>query len=814
MDNQKTPPSDSFLKRLESLSEAAHFFLNEQNRNGLYKGWSYDTVTANLQQVVFGFNLVDLLDEKEADFEKLLFVLDQFLSSTDENQLESVVPTEVLDNLKEILDEENLKNEELLEKIRAENKERLNYLKRLNEIQKRLKLKFDQLLVTEEELQSAVPKIIDEITPEISLLAKEAQKARENEELREIIREKGQKIFLQAVRKNNEIPPTVKEYLSSREISAETFIQLTENQVFEQNKILLNSISSFTPEEVTLLKENIIPAIAVNIANLSSKTTTSEEINEIIAVSLSQELEEIKNISSDKILNFVKEIAPETQEIITKDNLPTFSSAVSPTIVEGKNKVFISLTSPPISGNPQGEVYKLTDDNKTLGQDFLKNLKNGTLRENFNQIKEKVSERINFKLSIQGISSKALDQKAFQNRLKGSPESLQKAAYLSTFSENLKQFQQKFFFKSSLPEQWIANKISSLQIFQQISSFTKSGFTKGITSALEKVGLQTAQKGLQTLWNTAKTGAGKAIAGGITKILSKLGFQALATAIAPGIANLIAFFAPKILKEIKKGLGKIGNLVFFPIGIANSILGKVTGNEGEDKNSKWLIYLFVGLFVVIFFLPLIVFAGVIGGAFVGGTSNRSGSSWPNPTFPDIQCAPSRHLGEEVVCQLTQREDPCNQTYIQFSNWQAVERCFNKQETNFQGKEIVKDRFQRMVSNPDLGYHIHCLGFVLAIKEAMGESFEINGRGSASDYGFTPYPPNYIPVTVPQLGDLVVWGNIPPGHIAIYLGAVADSTSKMVVVEANFGEGTGELAVRARLNESYGAGPSLFLHYQR
>jgi len=115
----------------------------------------------------------------------------------------------------------------------------------------------------------------------------------------------------------------------------------------------------------------------------------------------------------------------------------------------------------------------------------------------------------------------------------------------------------------------------------------------------------------------------------------------------------------------------------------------------------------------------------------------------------------------------------------------------------------------MIDSDYCDYHVQCLGFVLAIQNALGQNLDM-GFNHAGAWAIPPYHPNYQAITEPKMGDIVVWAGS-PGHIAIFLGAVPDSSSKMVVVEANY-DSAGSIAVRTRSNISGGGGPTVFLRY--
>lgn len=813
MDNQ-IAPTVKLLSQLRALSEAAHFFLDVQNRHQTWQGWTFESTKVYLQTVVFDLGLLETEDAAEFDFAKFLKSVDQFLASASEDLIESVVPTQVLEYLEEALDEKKIQDEKFLKLIQERNTAREALLKKQLKIQQVLNDFLQKPPLTQEEIWAVTPQIAEKLQPEMATLADQAQRAKTNDRLMAEIQERGQRIYERVIQ-SEILSSEAKDFLITRQLSAETIKEMaTTKEVAQISVALRNAVAPLTSPEIELIATEITPVIAANTAFLSSRTTP-EEIGQLVATVMGQESSKFiqGGMSPDRLLNALQDLTRETQKLVV-ENPPAEPEffPISPLIFY-KGHVSVSFTAPKVPGNPKGKVQKLTG--VLSSQAFLSGLKEGRI---FN-----TSSLALLQLSISGVSSDELSKSALLERRKGTVESIQRAHKIDSLSNQLKLFHQQYFLNSPLPQQWIINRVEVFRTFPQISTPIKIITQKirnwfvqtGLGKTVKSISSQVAQKSLQAVWNTAKTGITK----GVTAILMKIGLQSVATAVAPVIGNLIVAVVPKLFKLGSSLLKKSVGWIISGFGIFDSLLGGISGQRSveEDKSMVWLfralLIIFVGIFVG---LPLITFfAGPLttGGALVGTGAGLEEIG--SPTFPDIQCnlpdhpGEERHLGETVVCQLTQRPSPCNQNPIRRSNWPVVDQCFQSPETNFQGKEGIRQRFKAMVDSENCNYHVQCLGFVLAIQNARGENLDMR-FGYAGAWAIPPYHPNYQAVTAPKMGDIVVWAGS-PGHIAIFLGAAPDSSSKMVVVEANY-DSAGSIAVRTRSNISGGGGPTVFLRF--
>lgn len=177
----------------------------------------------------------------------------------------------------------------------------------------------------------------------------------------------------------------------------------------------------------------------------------------------------------------------------------------------------------------------------------------------------------------------------------------------------------------------VVNKFVSLRHrFAEVikTSFFKTTFGQGVKTVLSQLG----QKSLQTLWDTVKIGAKK----GTSLLLAKVGLQAVATAVAPVVGNILAFVATSVFKTSFSLLKKATQLLTSGFGMAEAIFGGLTGQREvpEDKSLSFVKYVVLGLFIII---PGIALFETIttSGAFIVPTS---ATRYVGP-FPPIVISP-------------------------------------------------------------------------------------------------------------------------------------------------------------------------------
>ncbi len=845
MDNQPNPPAaNKLLDRLHSLSAAAHFFLDEQNRGQQWQGWSFETTQAYLQEAVFNLRLA-AEESAEFDFEKFLDLLDRFLASGGEDSIESIVPTQVLENLTESLDEAAIENEELVKKIQDQNEARLAYLQRQQKYREELNKLLQAPPLAEEEIQAIVPKIAEELQPEMAVLKEEAERAETNEALRPELREKGQAAFEKAVQQIENLSPAAKNYLLSRELSAETIALIAASTETDQAEILIkNALSPLTETERKFFQENIIPALAANAAFLGAETTPAET-EELTASIVGQKVAQLaqEGVPQDKILNCLLGLSEKTQELVSENpKIALEPTAISP-VAYYQDQVFVPLTSPATPGNNDGEVYKLREKGNSPGQDTSRVLKNGSLIANTERLQNRASEETLFKLTILGVPPEELEKAALFEKRTGRAESLKRANHLQNLAVQLRQYHQQYFSGSSWPQEWVINRLKATRAFSQISApakvasqklmvwLGKSSIGQAIKTGLEKTASQMAQKSLQALWTSVKTGTSGAT-------LGRLGLQAVVTVVFPGIGNvaaaLITLALPKLIKKVSSVFQEGGHLLTSGFGLTDAILGRVAG-RGQKDETKWLVWVFVGLFVIIFVLPLLTTTEMIGGSFITG---KSEGPWNNPQlhhYPeDLQCPNSldpkdfRHLAEEVACLLS----GCGQIIVNFSTLPAVSRCFSiVSSAVIPNKDLILQDFRYSLyvldeNGQSIGV-LQCVGFVTGIQHAL--TGKVIDQRNACQYCHGGIPAGYQRFAGenfndPQKGDIAVWdgrtcgmaGSVYNyGHVAIVVDNDT-ATKTLSIAQANY-DAPGLVNVSKNIiygtpNEDRGVSPGCFLRY--
>ncbi len=802
MDNQSNLPAiNKLLARLQSLSAAAHFFLSEQNRGQEWQGWKFETTQAYLQEVVFSLRLA-AEESAEFDFRKFLDLLDQFLASSSEDLIESTVPTQVLENLTESLDEASLQNEELVKKIQDQNEARLAYLKR----QLKYREEFNKLLQTpplsEEEIQAVIPQIIEKLQPEMALLKEEAKRAETNEALRPELREKGQAAFEKAVQQTENLSPAAKNYLLSRKLSAETVAQIAVSTETNQAEILVkNAVSPLTETERKFFQENIIPALAANAAFLRAETTPAET-EELTALIVGQKIAELvqEGVPQDKILNCLLDLSEKTQKLVVENPKIALEPTVIPPVVYYKDKIFVPLTSPAIPGNPEGKVFRLSDQKGNPAQDLLRELKIRKIVGLAEDLQRRDSRLTIFKLAISGISPEELEKAALWEKRTGSAEGWQRAKQLQNLAAQLRQFRQENFSRSSLPEQWIANRTKAI-----------SGLGKIIKPGLETIGFRLSQKNLQTLFGRL-SGQFSPPQKSLLALSSQQGLSLLKTIGREIPLARISGSSLRVFERmiIAPGFSRFSNAT-------QGFLFSLTAPASSPRGPKHLFKILGGVLALI----LVIILG-IGNAFLG--EGKGGFAGPGgQTIEGIppECTPSRHLSEEVICQLTQGNPPCDQEKVNLTTWAEVNKCFIKISLSNGQEEIVRQAFYNSVSNY---LSLQCVGFVAGIQAALNQPLnKLLVHNSACDYLSSPPPQNYRllrkdePV---EAGDLAVWNGsacgsnngFTYGHIAI---VIAKGNNVRITIAEAIGDDKGvrgDLLIREVANDGAPGSPGGFLRY--
>lgn len=598
-------------------------------------------------------------------------------------------------------------------------------------------------------------------------------------------------------------------------------------------------------------KGAIITAIAEN--SLALKDLSPSQISQIIASSLPQTPEQLTKFSP--LLSVPKEqrIAPQ---------LVLFSSSTfSTTTPTTQPKIFASLLDRAAEANP----LLVPDENTQISfisQLENKLFAEGITPKNAPQFKSSLQEQWSKKLALQGISPEDIDytiQKLLQEGENPSSPRIKeleevKKHLLVTLKnlppeakETLRQIGNKKAQEGksfvTLPSQYqtaifrvlpfnpklnLKNQFQNLlsQIFgrktlvlpsgQTISVSRFSSLFSSISSSFKrfffhtKIGKQfetffknTALKSFQTLWSSVKTGIKQTATKAASKILIKIGLQAAANTLAPVIGTIIAFAAEKIIKGGFKLLKKLGQWVSSGFGIANAVFEGLTGQREipEDESLSFLIPLFILFLPILFFTFFFIKTTTDSAFIIPGKGNLEGNlNIPPPSNP--QCAPSRHLAEEIICILSTGSSPCNHYVVNKTTWPEVSHCLNS--SNIPRKENVSQKFWGSVSQ----YHnLQCVGFVAGVEAAFGREFT-QGYESACDYLHQPLASGYQLVNKKDIkpGDLAVWdckGSSSDGHIAVVIYSnievipeTGDIVGNFSIAEANGKNGV--IAVRENI----------------
>lgn len=177
------------------------------------------------------------------------------------------------------------------------------------------------------------------------------------------------------------------------------------------------------------------------------------------------------------------------------------------------------------------------------------------------------------------------------------------------------------------------------QVVGKISNwFWKTGAGQSLKLALQKAGA----KGLEEIFKKfSKEGVKKAVtqaaAKGIASFLIKIGVKAAAQTIANTIAPVVGFIVVEVgswlLKQGVKLAKRAKDFVLTLGGITNGILEGLTGSSDSPEEKKQFIWVFVGIFALIFILPLLSMIN-IGSAFL--SPSKSSSDY-GPEIPAISC---------------------------------------------------------------------------------------------------------------------------------------------------------------------------------
>ncbi|MBU2577382.1 hypothetical protein KKA69_00965 [Patescibacteria group bacterium] len=606
----------------------------------------------------------------------------------------------------------------------------------------------------------------------------------------------------------------------NHDFSIETIESLTKEVTKSERdngKIAAIVKESFRPlnqEQVKILNEVVVPNVAANAA-----LAPSLEWKNVVLISFAQNAPELetKGFNPDQILSLNKKISGIAERNFPRNTIREDIPLLNPPLVVWNKSSSPLINLAPVKDNPQGNPFLLKDEQgKTIFEKSRIIFGRKLTPEISQKLKAEADEIVAFNWAVKGINPEAINQiiknKQKQEQVLDSPLIRQ----IGNYSQKITSLQKQF--PPNLVSLWKENRSRAISNILSKTSrpfrgivanvknrFFNTSFGKGIKIAIEK----SAQKSLQGLFSSVKVGVRKAVTATTVKILSKIGLQAIANTVAPVIGGIVVLFGEKILakgfKLIRGGIRRITG-VFTAF---NSAIAGLMGQDSSETDSKGLLIIFAVAVFIIIGLPLLVTLGIIGGAFVGefGAIQEFTSEGriDYGSLAEYQCENTRHFSEEVICKLSKGQSPCNNMYITSGTWNKVDQCFN--EISLNNEDIIRQKFYYHTHTEEFDNRLQCLGFVLAIQDAIGQGFD-KGLGYAGAYAEDPFPDNYQKIgpfeTDIKTGDLAIWGGL-PGHIAIVLEPPLPIPESLITVAEADGN-TGKISLRKK------GRPSVFLRY--
>jgi len=776
---------------LEYFLKIASFFEVEQNRKQKKDDWTFKQIDRLLRNWAVKFDP----QLQKASFDEILIFIKSLAA---EEITQTTIPTPLLEGLQENLAKENKQKAEIRLKAIEEAQK---------EIIERYKIRLKKQLV-ERLTQSPIPK---EDTVKIAggLLAQVQNRFPQTD-------------LSLLIEKWKKIPPEEVEHRQVQDQIEQKFSQIWKSavdQVAEQDRL--------SAKQKDFLKSLSFPALQVlkPAETLAEIGQYQEQINEI-----SYFQTKIKALQQQQVENLVKLLSPaldpQKADLFSKefiklfpDNLVQYSSILSapqeieeaalatllqmvgsevslkPEEVAAVSNSLISTGTSEITAYKKLSLLPKSDINPLRLKDedgvtVLDRIKKQLLSGGINVNPENDSQLITFRYQIQaveaiykGLKKQDLEVKINQLLETGVPEHSREITELrgvaATYMKVLQKTEESGFSKRQI-EKW-QKKASfpiRIPIFSKIKSwFLNTSLGKPIKLALEK----SAQKSLQALWTAGREGIKKIAVPLITKVLTTLGLGAKAALVgATNVVGLALLVVPKLIGKVKdffKGIFSSGTRIF------GSILSGIMGTTDipEDSDSKWLKWIFIGIFAFIFFFVGVLDKGVKSGALINEEAELSEPGFTSPGLPS-QCQPSRHFAEEVICVL----EKCNIKKITSSSVNSTEQCIKK--SNLTGKTALISNLTALYKGK-----LQCIGFVDAIQEALGKG--MGPRKNACQYYISPpIGYNLIEGTIsPQVGDVAVWNEAgcggDPKSTAAYWGHIAvvieiNGNRKLTVAEVN------------------------------
>lgn len=455
----QAPETSSPADFLENILETAEFLID--NPKDTKDGFSYQKVETFLKFLVINSGVeTDFNPEKASLTEIVNFLrlhLDVF--SKTEEHLESVVPTEVLQQLVQDLKEweegkNNFAKQRAAEKI-AKISETFALIKKYQGIvEERLSLNIDP-----EKAVSVAKEITKELPPdpELTIAFEKAQNLAEpQKEMAEgKLAQQIQQTFEQTVssavftlrEQGLEISPDEEKVLKVKITNIDLPTVTSElSKPSDQRPIIhdwiLKQITArFTPEEITRVTETLIPAVAVKIRPGSDP----EQITEALIISIAETAPDLGTLAPEKISRIVSVFIPQDKneaKLLSVSVIPAFSTSDEPIITTVLPSKYPRLTAPPPARSTPKDALDIKIKGKSATEKLRQRIfKEGVDKNNALQLQSMVLERWAIFLTAQNITPEDINY-TIQKLLKiGEDPNSFRIRELRELNEAIKKFQ-------------------------------------------------------------------------------------------------------------------------------------------------------------------------------------------------------------------------------------------------------------------------------------------------------------------------------------------------------------------------------------
>ena len=631
---------------LNDLLEIASFFKDSSNRGQTYNdnyndNWTFKKIETALRLYIVTFRP----ELKNASFEEILEALKQL---TSEEQTQTTVPSSLLEQLEKDLDQTIKTTEEAKQKATALKNEFLD--------------KLTQSPILSEKktaIAGSLSKNLSESLEKSDLpvlsykLEQTPSGAEENLQLKEQVQQRFSEIWKEAVTKTteeNNLSTKEATFLNSLSSPVLQTVKPVENRykneiLFYQEKIenikgqQIDSIvrvlsPSFEPEKAKFFSDEFFKLFPDNLARYSSAVPSPWETEEATLVTLWQMVGSEVRLKPEEVAAVSNSLTSTDLSKITAykklSSLP--KSDINLLQLKGGDNITVfdrikqQLLSGGININPKSDkLLKSLKFQVQAIEAIYKGLKKQDLEIKINQLlKTGLSEHSPEITELRGVATayKELLQQAKENGF--SKKQIDKWQKQASFPVRLS-FSS---FGTIIEKTGLSGKIQ-IPIFSKIKSwFLNTSLGKSIKFASEK----SAQKSLQGLWTAGREGIKKVAVPIVAKALTALGFGAKAALVgATNVVGLALLVVPKLIGKIKdsiKGIFSSGTRLFSSI--FSGIMG--TTDVPEDSDSKWLKWIFIGIFAFIIFFGVFD-TNVKSGAFIRPSINRPGEFPPEVIPP-------------------------------------------------------------------------------------------------------------------------------------------------------------------------------------